>query len=269
MSVSTALIPYTKPMTPTEFIKSEIDKGLSNGSIKPLIPPQMFHSPLSNLISKIFKARSPQSDLPLLIRRSKPISSCLSRASSPSTKINVEEIFETLQGEVSFTRATDKKPIVATYGCSSCIALGGYDQNNKMAFIAHFSDKEQFKKSGSLLFRNIGHLVEETITTPIQLHLRGGIKGESEPIIEAIKIWMKQRKDLPMEIASTDILENSTCRPNKSLLIDSRNGFVSEYNPQENSKNREIRNLDVLKIQNQIFSKTITIAYHPKPIEKD
>lgn len=34
-SMSTALIPFTPPITPMEFVKSEVERGLKNGTIPP------------------------------------------------------------------------------------------------------------------------------------------------------------------------------------------------------------------------------------------
>lgn len=64
---------------------------------------------------------------------------------SLNNRLDGEEIAETLQSEASFTKATDKKPIVATYGCGPCVALGGYDTVNKIAFIVHFTFSSQLK----------------------------------------------------------------------------------------------------------------------------
>lgn len=180
----------------------------------------------------------------------------------PSKKLNGEEVAETLLAEASFTIATDKKPIVATWGCGPCVALGGYDATNKIAFIVHFSNQEEVIKSGDLIFSNIAKLVKEKITTPIQLHLRGGIEDESEPIIEAIKMWMKQREDLPMEIASEDVLDRGP--DSKSLSVDSRTGEVSEYNPMDNPKSRGMSDLEIISAIMNARYPQIKLAYSPK-----
>lgn len=188
----------------------------------------------------------------------------VSRVSS-GKQLNGEEIAETLQAEASFTIATDKKPILATYGCGPCVALGGYDATNKIAFIVHFSNAREVRESGSLIFYNITKLVKKEIATPIQLHLRGGIEGRSEPIVEAIKNWMKQKKDLPMEIASEEILLRDMGN-SKSLSIDSRTGEVSEYNPLDNPKSRS--DLDVraslMRALSSPYNPEIHLAYSPK-----
>jgi hypothetical protein len=177
-------------------------------------------------------------------------------------KFKGDEIAEALQAEAAFTIATDKKPIVATYGAGPCIALGGFDATNKIAFIVHFSNAGEVKKSGGLIFYNISMLVKEKITKPIQLHLRGGIEGTSEATVNAIKVWMRQRVDLPMEVASEDILAKSLKR--KSLSIDSRNGEVAEYDPQANPSHRDISELGTLSSLTSAYDPHIRVAYSPK-----
>ena len=323
-SMSTALIPYTPPKTPMEFIKSEVERGLSNGSIsiEQTIPRPISFSPsidldLINLnlssIAKIFSESSDMRDLSLSSRRidrqqhgrmmiSQPLflssgsmrstgrfsfdpspmisedlqklmdslefdslraPSRMSRISS-SKKLNGDEIAETLQSEASFTIATDKKPVVATYGCGPCVALGGYDATNKIAFIVHFSNAGEVRKSGGLIFYNISKLAKIKIESPIQLHLRGGIEGQSEATIEAIKMWMKQREDLPMEIASEDILDSGMCFGGKSLSVDSRNGEVTEYDPLANPRSRGMSELDAMSAMMSAFEPRIKLAYSPK-----
>jgi hypothetical protein len=78
VSMSTALIPYTLPKTPMEFIKSEVEKGLANGSISVeqltpclSIPPSLPDLIDLNLstIAKIFSGSSDIRDNSLLSSR--------------------------------------------------------------------------------------------------------------------------------------------------------------------------------------------------------
>jgi len=181
-----------------------------------------------------------------------------------SKKLNGDAIAEVLQAEAGFTVSTDKKPVLATYGCGPCVALGGYDPTNKIAFVVHFSNAKEIRESGGLIFYNISKLAKQKIETPIQLHLRGGIEGQSEAIIEAIKLWMKQRDDLPMEIASEDILDSGINFGGKSLSIDSRTGAVSEYDPMTNAKSRGMSELDAMSAMMSAFQPRIKLAYTPK-----
>ncbi len=207
---------HTESQVPTKSINFEVERGLSS-NVKP-------SSPISNV---------------------------------ESTKMpNGDEIAETLASEASFTIATDKKPIVATYGCrDGGVVLGGYDPTNKIAFIVNFSNENHVYNSRSLLLNNITKLVKQKITTPIQLHLRGN-GPQSMDTISAIQLWIMRNNDLPMEIASKDISSGQE----KSLSIDSRNGQISDYNPESNPERRE---LDIMASLSRSIAPTIEIVYSP------
>jgi hypothetical protein len=178
---------------------------------------------------------------------------------------NGEEIAEALQSELAVTIATDKKPIVASYGAGPCVIVGGYESINKIAFVVHFSNAREIRKDGGEIFYSISKWAKASITTPIQIHLRGGKKGSetSEATIKAIRVWMTQRKDLPMEIASEDILDNG-CRGSKSLSIDSRNGTVSKYDPLTNPQHRKLDAFAYMAAITNVYNPKITLAYSPK-----
>lgn len=179
-----------------------------------------------------------------------------------STRLNGEEIAEVFLSQAGFTTGTDKKPVLATYGCGPCVSLGGYDATNKIAFVVHLTNEEELIKSGKMIYKNISKLIKEKIETPIQLHLRGGIVGESEDIIESIMTWMTQSEDLPMEIASQKTLLDGLGDP-ESLAIDSRTGEVYEYDPKDNPQARRMHECEALMARISIYNPTIFIAYMP------
>jgi hypothetical protein len=230
-STSTALIPYVPPQTPMEFIHFQVKK-----TKKPLI----------DILEKLvpaFRNHWMHDD--------------------EFDTLNGDEIAEALQSEVSFTTACDKKPIVATYGCGPCIAVGGYEPTNKIAFVAHFSHAREVIECGGTIFYTISKLAKQKIEKPIQIHLRGGWKGEetSEKTVNIIKKWMACRKDIPMELASEDLFDETSLCPRKSLSIDSRTGIASTYNPTSNPNRRTVDSLSVLA---NGITHTIQIAYSPK-----
>lgn len=313
--ISSAFILYKPPVFAMEFIKTEVEKGLSNGSIMreqtypASIPSSLPSVAMLNFdnISRIFSSLIEDTPPPISVSQpealprlrmssmASELNAPLPRSHSQSTKpsrtiseilgslnsddflltnfnplsasishrLNGAEIAEALQAEAAFTTSTDKKPIVATYGAGPCVALGGYDATNKIAFVVHFSNAGEVRKSGGVIFYNIARLVKTKIEAPIQLHLRGGIKGQSEAIIKAIKIWMRQRDDLPMKIASQDILDSWMSFGGKSLSIDSRNGKVSDYDPMANPTHRELDDMTVMMAIMSAYEPNIKVAYRP------
>lgn len=309
-SLSTAIIPYTPPVSTMEFIRAEVKKEISQVTIQPqqtnsnLEIQQLMSSDLANLsLNDLCKMLEDVKDpnllgtrrvekLPLRDGDHFPESTSMrmrtftarehgllddfeysffedfgiestSRISSVA-KVNGKEIAEILQSEAGFTISTDEKPILATYGCGPCVAMGGYDATNSIAFMVHFSGHGEVRKSTGLLSYNISKLVDKKIESPIQLHLRGGIKGRSEETIEAIKTWMKQRKDLPMEIASEDILGSGSYSSGKSLSIDSRDGSVSDYHPLTNPERRELSVDYAMITVMRGLKENIKVVYTPK-----
>ena len=179
--------------------------------------------------------------------------------------LNGDEIAEIFQSEAGFTIATDKKPIVATFGCSPCVALGGYDATNKIAFVAHFAHAREVRECGHKIFYYISKLAKEKIDTPIQLHIRGGYihNSHSDDTREAIKVWMKQRKDLPMKIVSDISAKNCQNLDETSLLIDSRTGSVAGYDPTSNSNARKFGIAQEIHTLLSVSHPNIEIAYTP------
>ncbi len=242
---STALVLYTPPISTEEFIRKEVGKTSepSATSVSLVSEPTLFNF--------FFPKTSSLEDTPSLLEPSIRVSS--------AAKLDGNKIAEALQSQFAITQEDDERPVVATYGCGPCVALGGYDPANKIAFVVHFANAEEVGESSGLIFWNIGKLIKKPITkdNPMQLHLRGGYKGESESIIEAIKIWMRERDDLPMEVVSEDILADGTGM-GKSLSVDSRTGKISTYTPLSNTE------LDPVCALMSAYKPKITLAYSPK-----
>lgn len=184
---------------------------------------------------------------------------------SESQKMQYDaEIADALQAEAVFTNAAAKKPIVATYGCGPCVAVGGFEPANKMAFLVHFQLAEEVRACGGEISGEILKLISKKMRDPIQLHLRGGELNcpESEETIKAIRQWMYLRNDLPMQIASIDLFPSDPL-VSKSLLIDSRTGHVSEYDLSANPKVRVPTDGDESHALQSATEPDIVIAYTP------
>lgn len=145
---------------------------------------------------------------------------------------------EISQSQAGFTCATDGKPIVATFGCGPCVALGGYDQVNHTAFVVHFAKPEEVRSDAAMITDQIKSLMHTPLTadTPMEIHIHGGWTGLSEDTVQEIKNWVIS-SDIPMKIQSQNILglsDISGTPVGRSLAIDSRTGAISEYDPTTN-----------------------------------
>lgn len=171
-------------------------------------------------------------------------------------------VAEALQSEAAFTNFQSKKPVVATYGCGSCVAFGGYDSVNQVAFIVHFASAREVTASGTMLLAELKKLVKKPITqkTPIKVYISGGLKKHSEELVRLIERLTTARADLPMQIIKKDVC--NTCG-GKSLLIDSRTGNATPYNPFENPYHREITEQETTYALKSAIDPHIHIAYTP------
>lgn len=174
-------------------------------------------------------------------------------------------VAEAFQSEAAFTNATDKKPIVATFGCGPCVAVGGYDSINNMAFMIHFATFQEVLCCGEKIIQQIRLLTPKKLTpkTPIILHLRGGLKGMSENTIKAICQWSQAYADIPMIIQSAQILFDNLDY-GKSLSLDSRSGNVSDYDPDLNPHARKASEHDQQYAIWSFYVPHIRIIYTPQ-----
>ena len=273
MTPCTAIIPYSPPVFLGEVIRGEPAKAREDSAASErsaLLAPQPPLPKLDKLVTGIIGSGDPRPSGSLNHRIAKPIkffnfqnsfSFLLDVGVASDNRVDGDKIAEAFMSELAITRADDPRPIVATYGCGPCVAVGGYDPTNKIAFVVHFTNEREVSKYGDLIFCNIVRLTKKPIRSPIQIHLRGGFKGISESTIKAIKVWVKQN-DLPMEIVSEDVLGGGV--EAKSLSIDSRTGEVSEYDVKANDKARSFSELDAELAMMSAYDPKITLAYAPK-----
>lgn len=75
---------------------------------------------------------------------------------------------------------------------------------------------------------------------------------------------MTWRSDLPMKVASEDILASGMGEGGKSLAISSKTGKVFEYDPLLNPKSRKMNDVVVMHALMSAFTPDIRISYRPK-----
>lgn len=167
-----------------------------------------------------------------------------------SDKLPPNLIAECGVSEASFSNALDRKPIVATDSLATCVGVAGYDKDNKYGFVIHFAHPGEIDESGRMLCDKIRALNPKE---PIQIHLRGGIKGQSESLVLKIEQWIElcNKSSCPMEIVSKevctkDLLNEQGFANGMSLSLDTRDGTISEYdadaNPFSKSQDRRAAN---------------------------
>lgn len=181
--------------------------------------------------------------------------------------------------EAVFTNAFDPKPVAATDSLATCVGIAGYESTSHSGFLIHIATEVELEASKEMLTEKIIQ-VSSHLQNPIQVYLRGGIKGLSEPLVLAIEKWMNDitEKGYPMIISNKEVLQeglfNSSGIPNTmSMSLDTRNGLLNSYdastNPYAKRKIQLENNKEVADLVRQYFvwsiAKTpeIRVVYFP------
>jgi hypothetical protein len=141
------------------------------------------------------------------------------------------KVIHAFPAEAVFTQSSCIRCVAATFSCNECIALGGYEATNKIAFVIHIIFAEQLPTVQACIIEAIEKLAKKALEQPIQMHIRGGLAGsDSESTVGALRSWIETTANPPMRIAS----ENTLLLPNQkpkgeSLFIDARTGGFGEY----------------------------------------
>lgn len=115
---------------------------------------------------------------------------------------------EVFPSEIVFRTAQDSRPLLTTLGGKSCIAMGGYDPTEQMAFLAVFASIEEvYKSAKSFLQKN---------KNPIQIYF--SYRESRQDLLKAIHKAI---------LTNFTFIEDAKIRP--SLIIDARTGFVTTY----------------------------------------
>jgi hypothetical protein len=148
--------------------------------------------------------------------------------------------------EAVFTHAEDSKPIAATDSLATCVGIAGCDSERQMGFVTHIATDEEFEASKEMLIDRIKVMAKTPIEKPIEIHLRGGIRAISEPLVAAIKKWVEcgAENGCPMKIVSevvlTKRLMDESGKPHSmSISLDTRTAAVSDYDSEANPYSKQ------------------------------
>lgn len=181
-------------------------------------------------------------------------------------------IVECHVNEAVFTHALDRKPIAATDSLATCVGVAGYDSENKFGFVFHIATEAEFETSKEMLTEKIMQMSKKTIITPIEIHIRGGIAGLSEPLVEAIEKWVQSASEegCPMVVISKDVLGKGLLdqlgKPNTmNLSLDTRNGEVSIYDSSTNPYAKQKIEINNEQEFDNVLSRIFTESAIKKP----
>jgi hypothetical protein len=151
--------------------------------------------------------------------------------------------------EAVFSHKGDCRPILVTDSLATCIGVAGYDPINQFGFVVHFTIENEIDASGTLPLDHIRRYREQNTNAPLLIHLRGGIKGLSEPLLLKVKEWLASSNFMVI-IASEDTLQPSMTSPKcpGSIKLDVQTGTCETYDPTTNLysqvKKKDVSELD-------------------------
>jgi len=178
--------------------------------------------------------------------------------------------------EAVFSHKGDYHPLLVTDSLATCIGVAGYDPTNQFGFVVHFTCEAEIIASGTMLLDRI-RAYRTHGNAPLLIHLRGGIKDMSEPLLVKVKEWLRH-EDLKSIIASEDTLQFPIApgiglpKVPGSIKLDVRTGACETYdretNPYSNEKKglSEINSNFCAEFMTQVVLKKseIKIAYDSK-----
>jgi hypothetical protein len=151
---------------------------------------------------------------------------------------NYEEIH---QNEFGVTRATDKKPVLVTYGLVSCVGVAGYGQESNTGFLAHYQTNTDVPTAIGVLMYHLALATEDQGDT-FNVRVKGGVTGMSEALVDDITYNLTLPKNSPVRFELDDNklgLLNTEFTNACDLGIDTRTRtFIDSYNAMHNPDRR-------------------------------
>lgn len=171
--------------------------------------------------------------------------------------------------EAVFSHKGDYHPILTTESLATCIGVAGYDPMNKFGFVIHFTGEDELKASGTVLLDRIRAYREQNTHAPLLVHLRGGIKGLSEPLLQKVKEWLLST-DLNTIIASEHTLQTPISpgcglpEVPASIKLDVRTGTCETYDPKINPYYKD-KKKDISEINSNFINELFVQVATKKP----
>ncbi len=168
------------------------------------------------------------------------------------------DVVEVSMNQQAVTRATDAKPVLATFGLGPCVALVGYEPSAKVGFLTHYSASTEvagsFPNLLAILYR-IG-LSHET-PTRFEVRLVGGWEKE-DGLIRELKTRVRHGTSFNMKIVEED---TGCVDDGRSVALDTRTGELFSYNPMNNPNTKMPDELEQMRMS---IPRPADLVYNPR-----
>ncbi|MFH1387242.1 MAG: hypothetical protein ABIH50_06220 [bacterium] len=134
------------------------------------------------------------------------------------------------QKEFALTRPGEgRSPYLETFGINTCIALVLYDSTTKTGMLAHIDATTTINSYKDMLY----HLKRVGVKkNNLRASIVGGQTGKSEELLQNIHNFLK---DNMIPVVEEDVLGGN----NRSIILDTRNGSISNYQETIPTRKRE------------------------------
>ena len=154
---------------------------------------------------------------------------------------NMADVVEIGQREQGVTRATDPKPVLATFGIGPCVSLVGYSGERQTGFLTHYDGTIGLRHSFSELFFNLyrlGHVDGDRF----DVRLVGEHEGTSDGIMSGLKTAIQHGSCFNMQLVEEDTgyIEGS-----RDIALDTRTGETFAYDPGKNPYRKQLSDLEL------------------------
>lgn len=151
-----------------------------------------------------------------------------------------DDVVEIVQQEFGITSAKDSKPVLATYGTGPCLAVVGYNPEDKIGFLAHL-DSASSEISPALVY-NL-EKISKNKKQKYEFYIIGGQskdqKKQVEEIIDSLTI-RNLNEAVKFELTEKDLYGGNEIS-SRSMALDTRTGIVYDYEPMEGIKYDSIK----------------------------
>jgi hypothetical protein len=141
--------------------------------------------------------------------------------------------------------ASQDVPAVVGYAFKHTILLGGYERENKIAFMIHLANSRELEAASESIVRVFDRFKKKPIGV-IDLHMRRGYAGACKGIMASVERWMKMGA-LPVRMLTIDPIVTDPEIKGVGLKIEVATGNVSAYNPIHNTMRRQLLPIDKIK----------------------
>lgn len=213
-------------------------------------------------LKEFWEVWSPREPIIQLGESSNPSESLLNKIASvqrPEFQGDMEDVVEVDMNEQAVTRATDPKPVLATFGLGSCVALVGYEPSAKVGFLTHYSASTEVAGSFPTLLATLYRAgLSHEAPTRFEVRLVGGWEGDSDKLMSELETRVMFGTSFNMQIVERD---TGYVEQGRSIALDTRSGELFSYDPLKKPGRRSLSEFDKLRM---LIERPADLVYEPK-----